>query len=465
MGEPADRSILSLALVQAARIALGVLTTVFAARWIGPEAWGQVGLARSVAQLSLVFVCFGAADLITRRLARDRTDGARALAALRRASGPGAGVAVVATVATLAVLDGHPTVLGLGVLAGLGVAIGGRMLLDDAALVGLGAARDQVVPVLVGRGAQLVGLGVLLFVGLGPWAVLAAAVAGEGLVATWLSARRHAHLGDLPVASARDVREVLVESRSYAEHLLVGLLFVHGDMVMMGALRPHAEVGLYQAAAILAHQLPVVGQVVHRGLMPHLAAGSDEEAAALLSWSSRTLLALSVPLAVGGALVSGPLLMALLGPDWAGEAPVLALLLAAVPLRFLSTGLAHHLTARGHQPDRTRAVALSTVVHLALAALLIPRWGGVGACGAVLFAEGVYLSLSLRAAAPLGVRLDVMGPLARIGVATAAMAILVAYAAPLPVAARIAAGAATYAAVGGLVGAFRLTDVRSLLRR
>jgi O-antigen/teichoic acid export membrane protein len=155
------------------------------------------------------------------------------------------------------------------------------------------------------------------------------------------------------------------------------------------------------------------------------------------------------------------------GADYAEAAPSLRVLaLAVVPL-FLNGILVSALIATGRGQWLPRLTAVRVGLAAALALLLVPRFGGLGAAWGFMASEMALLALTTHACATAGFRVNLVAPAVRALLVTIPMAVLVGFApaAPLPVAVGI--GILAYA--GTLVVVWRmapglLRDLASVVR-
>lgn len=460
----ASPSIVALGTVQALRLTLGFLSAVIATRWLGPVGWGQLSLARSAAQTWWFLASLGAADLVTRAVSRDATAGLRILRTLRRALIPAGGAATLCITVTLVWIDGTPLVLALGAAAAIPLLFGAFHVLDDAALLGVRSAHESIRPMAISRAVHLAVLVASLAAGAGVWSVLVAASVSEGLLAAMLLRARVRRLGPWPEGRAAPLRRVVRQASPYTVNLLFGTLYLTGDVLVLGAMRSHEEVGLYQGAALLALHLPIVAQVVSRGLLPRIATATVYEATQMLRLACRVLWAISIPVAVGGILLANPLMETLLGAEWSGAAGPLVFLMATVPLWFIENNLAGVLTARGHQRARAQAVAGAALFNLSLNIAVIPTYGATGAAATMLVTEVGLYGVIWWHVRRLGIFAEIHAAVPRIALATLAMAMALSAVPDAHIGWQVALGAVSYGFAGLALGAFRLQDVPALLR-
>ena len=177
--------------------------------------------------------------------------------------------------------------------------------------------------------------------------------------------------------------------------ILMGVL-VSMDRVFLGIFREASEVGVYQAAAQVAVVMTFLLAAVNTIFAP-LAAGAHHrgEIAGLneaFRVSTRWGLYLSLPLFLAIGAAPGAMLSAVYGSRFA-EAALPLLILMAGQLANVATGCAGSLLNMTGHPRQWLALSAGAVgVNLTLNALLVPRWGAVGAAAATAAAAGpLYL--------------------------------------------------------------------------
>jgi O-antigen/teichoic acid export membrane protein len=79
------------------------------------------------------------------------------------------------------------------------------------------------------------------------------------------------------------------------------------------------------------------------------------------------------------------------GREYMAVADILAVLALCAPIRFLSSAMGSALLTEGHMRFRVYAMAMATLVAVALKALLIPAFGVIGAAWATVAAETTLL--------------------------------------------------------------------------
>ncbi|MHB0866580.1 MAG: flippase [Thermoleophilia bacterium] len=173
------------------------------------------------------------------------------------------------------------------------------------------------------------------------------------------------------------------------------LVYFRIDSVMISFFRGDEEVGLYGAAYNLVSALMFLPAGLMAALFPMLAStfhSPDDNLDGPFQRASRWLLAMSVPMAVGGWLLAEPLVARLLGEGYLPASRAVAILAWALPVWFITFLQGNILTV----VERQKAVAAvgfgNMIVNLGLNLLIIPRYGFNGAALTTLLTELVGLS-------------------------------------------------------------------------
>lgn len=208
---------------------------------------------------------------------------------------------------------------------------------------------------------------------------------------------------------------------------LAGTLSINTDMVMLGWMTTPTAVGLYAAAQKPILLLYVIPNLIASAMFPvmaRLAHGAHDKMKGIMERGVRTTLLLALPITVGGIIVAPQLITSrfLYGPNFAGATSSFQILLLTILISFPFAVINNAILAQNKQIYFVRFFVIGAIVNISLNALLIPRFGIVGASVATVFAQLVSNWLTFRAirkSFPISFKIG----LSRITLATAAMAI------------------------------------------
>ncbi|HEU4371123.1 MAG TPA: polysaccharide biosynthesis C-terminal domain-containing protein [Methylomirabilota bacterium] len=396
----------------AARAALGVLISALTARYLAPDAMGRYAFLVWLAGLTAVVLSLGLPTTLTRYTAeamgsdRPRTAGAllalvvrwQALLALAAAAAVAAAglfapgewrlpLALTALSVPLLVLHGSFA----GFLSGLQVfrwqaVLGATMLALQAALLVFVVALDGGVSGLLVAHAAVNTLGL-------------------GVVA-WLARNEGRRRAALPAPAPLDRAaraDVLRYARSVSALVVLdAVVWQRTEVAFLQVLAPPAEVAFYALAfgvAAQAGRIPSQLSVVLFPSFPALVGGGRvAELGALHTTAMRYLVLLAAPLAVGLAVTAPAVIGLLYGPAYGPAAPVLATLALGGLVTCAAGASPAVLHATKQQNRLLRQGLLAAAADLALALLLVPAAGALGAALAAVLAQSLASVLAIRAA-------------------------------------------------------------------
>jgi O-antigen/teichoic acid export membrane protein len=208
---------------------------------------------------------------------------------------------------------------------------------------------------------------------------------------------------------------------------LLLLIYTRLPIYMLTALSSPSQVGLFNAAFGLVRNLQVVAFTLSGALSPvfvQLATSDTQRLSAAYTVALRTTLLLLLPVVVSGTVLSGPIILMLLGPAYAISAPVLAMGVWSLCFYTLSFVAQTLLVAQGRGARWFMALAAGLLLDGALALLLAPRLGAVGASSAAVAADLLILTLLLSWTRPMINIHKLLNVLPRIGASVIGMALV-----------------------------------------
>lgn len=185
--------------------------------------------------------------------------------------------------------------------------------------------------------------------------------------------------------------------------LLVGaaqVVLASTDTILLGMIRGTSESGPYVASSQLAGAIGMgvaaLSSIVAPGIATHWAEG-DREGTRLLVRRGRNLLLVFATITALVLAFAAPLLLGVFGKEFRGSVPVLRILLIGQVILSANFAAGFLLTMTGHERTASRLIAGMALLNLVLNALLIPRFGAVGAATATMLAVSARATLLSRA--------------------------------------------------------------------
>ncbi len=465
--EPKRRggNLVALGVSQLFRMGAGVAVNVLLMRGLGVDGFGVYGTVMTVVGLAAFGAGLGMNRLINREVARDAARAGPMVATGLAATAGLALATALPIVGWAALFDGRPEVVLAAALGALALALQSLAAVPEAAFHATRqmafSARGQVL----GRVALVATTAALLWFEVGVVAVFVGQVL-DGLITfavTFALFRRVVGTRGFQT-SLSAVRALTREALPFGLNALFGSVYLSVDVLLLAMMKGDTEVGVYRGAVMLISLFPVVANTLTTGVYPRMArhVGHPDRAGAELRFVHRVLLAISVPAAVGGMLLAEPLMVFIGGDAFAVSALPFLILCPLLPLRFVNNGSAMTLSTLDRQGDRTRGVMLAAALNLAANFVVIPTYGAAGAAATTLATE-VALALWFRwRIGPLVEGLGLPQNVARAAAPAAAMAAALWALPDWHVVAQVAVGAAVFAAVGLVSGAWHPRDLKQL---
>jgi O-antigen/teichoic acid export membrane protein len=289
---------------------------------------------------------------------------------------------------------------------------------------------------------------------------------GEGVAGAWLVlALRRSGIRVRPRLDWAMLRTVFRRASPIMLTMLLALAIYNADVLYLRSFRGLSDVGLYLAAYALINFLGPLGNVLTVSLLPVLGRtrNARDVQVALYHTAMARVVAIGLPLAVGGALLGGSIIDVVFGASFAPAGPVLALLIWSIPLLLARSVLMAVLISEGRPDLVLRITALAAGLNLGLNLLAVPLFGMFGAAVVTVLSELARMSLARLFVAHHGFPPTTIGRYLRPAVATAAMAVALRLVPGFPLPVVVAAGAAFYLTTLAALGGVRIASGRPTL--
>ena len=230
-----------------------------------------------------------------------------------------------------------------------------------------------------------------------PLAVVAGGVVSAGLLLRGLGARG-VRLRAAP--NRARVGAMLTRGRQLVVFTLLGLLLYNIDLIILRYLIGEAAAGKYAAAYVLISFCANLTIAYAHTVLPALAGDGPPTAETSATFASALVTAclVTMPVAIGGALIAPLIVDLVFGAPYAEAATALRLLLLAVPIGALREVAVAALIARHQEQPLLRVNIVAVVVNVSLILALVPAYGLAGAAAATVLSEVVRLFVALVAA-------------------------------------------------------------------
>lgn len=273
------------------------------------------------------------------------------------------------------------------------------------------------------------------------WQAIAESLGMVILLLALLPRFKKAHRSSARIAT----RYVFAHSWPLAAVKALRALTATSAIVALNFASTKVEVGYYGAALRIGTILVLASTVFINVAFPALSrACRRADQATVIDASVRLLFTVIAPIAIGGIILSGPLIRDIMSPEFAKASTMLAILFGGHFAMAISDQLRRILAARHMQKLDLKLTAISSIVSVTATVLLASLYGGVGAAIAMVSGEVLLVALSLWGVARTGSAVAILRDSARplAGAAVMGAAVLLTAGAPLLV--RLAVGVGVY---------------------
>jgi O-antigen/teichoic acid export membrane protein len=402
------RNILVLLGSQVVTWGLALVLTIFEPRFLGTNGLGQLRVAAAIWAVVNVFAELGTSTLLTLEFARDPVRGRALLGPVLRLRAAAELLAAIVIAVVVTVAYDADTAVTIAIV-GIGMIVGTFSEIARASLYGLQWMTVTARADIVSKAVLVLGVVSVLLAGGGPQAVALAAVVPAALSCWMLWRPLRSRTGS--VGDTTHVRDVTALRRSspYLVGTAVAVVYAQVDIIVISLVATVDEAGWYAAAATLFGSLLFIPTTFTTSLFPALAQLHEEGSDGphhLLARSVRSILLLAVPMGVGTIVVADQVATKVLGSDFDGSGPVLAMFGLVLIIMFQTILFGRFAFAIGRHRMYITAMLVAAVVTIPLDLLLVP-WtrdrfnnGAIGGALTYVITEGMLLVVAVWKLAP-----------------------------------------------------------------
>ncbi len=364
--------------------AVNFLFNVFVIRKLGDDRFGQYSVVLAFAGIYQIFAELGVSQYAMRETARDH----------RRADDLFwnlISVRVILALIAMILMPGIAVLMGYSQQLVLGIFLFACTFLLSAILApiqGLLTAFERFDAVtsqqVLGQIVFVIFGAIFLFSGLSYiWLIVASLISiiPQIMMGMYL-VRRNRMLTQKPKVTPAFWAKLVLAGLPFGMITLSLSVVYKIDTILLKHFTSDSEVGWYNAAYNLVFSLMFLAYGFKEAIVPSLTRTYASDPTQVEHWYYRTvkfMLVLSMPIAVGGMLVSGKLVDLLYGVEYAPAALALAILIWDVPLNMFTSFCGNITTIISQERQAARIYALLAVVKVAANWLVIPRFGLLGA--------------------------------------------------------------------------------------
>ncbi len=191
--------------------------------------------------------------------------------------------------------------------------------------------------------------------------------------------------------------DIFVVAWPFAFASLVGFSLTQIDIVMLGWLRDPISVGEYTVGARIIQVLLVIPGLIGAAILPAVSrlVADKEKVAGVLKKAISFALFVSIPIGVGGFLLSSRIISAVFGNGFSAGATPFSIMLFTLVIFSVTTLLDYLLLAFNLQVKDMQYTSIAAGLNIILNFFFIKQWGIDGAAAATTISQ--FLNLALTA--------------------------------------------------------------------
>lgn len=201
------------------------------------------------------------------------------------------------------------------------------------------------------------------------------------------------------VVSWKKWKDILISSTPVGLATIFNQLSLNLPPLFLGIIYSKADVGLYSASFKIVMMLLIIERVVHYVSFPVIARQHIKEPEKLkrtFAVITRLLLAISIPLAVGGVILAEPLIAFIYGAEYSGSSVILRILLLYFLITPMNSIFGYGLVAMNREQKFLRVISLTSLINAVLICVFGMLFRGPGAAGALFVSESIGIVLMYR---------------------------------------------------------------------
>lgn len=452
---------------KAVTLSIGLATLGLITRYLGQEGFGMYTTVYSFLAVCAILVDLGLQMTVTQMISDPRHNEAKILnnaLALRLT----ASTALLAGAPLIGLLMPYPPAIKAGIaIAAIGFVFSSVNSTLASYFQKHLITHQQVIAEVIGRLVMLGATAIVVLVDGGLHGLIGATALEVGIITTALVMFIRPHL---PLTLAWDWpvwKAIMQKTWPIAITIALNLIYFKGDIVIMSLLRTQTEVGLYGAPYRVLELLINLVYIFLGLLLPVLTValtmGNKPNAQRIIRLGTDILLAIAIPLFVGGLIVGKPLMVLMAGPDFAASGALLKVLLIATGMIFIASLCGYVIVAANQQRRMIKFYALNAAIAIIGYTLAIKAYGYWGAAWMTVVTESCMLlsaAYVMRKTTGLTLQVTILKPiLAASGAMALSLFLINGF---LPVLLTILCGMAVYAFVLYSTGGISSATIRHI---
>ncbi len=189
-------------------------------------------------------------------------------------------------------------------------------------------------------------------------------------------------------------KKVILGTLPFAFSTSFLIIYNRLDVIMLSYFSGDESVAYYKTAHLFIEKLSIVTAAVVGAVYPAVSRLYENDRAKAVHLYSRTfhyLFMLSIPIAVGGIMLSREIILLVFGTQYLDAVPVAVLLFSSIPVLYATSIMGNVLMAINEAKVFSYIMTALCLTNILTNLILIPYFAHIGAAAATLFAQVVNL--------------------------------------------------------------------------
>ena len=361
---------------------MGLVYSMYTARYLGPERYGTIAFALAFTSIFGVVTDLGINTLTIREVARNKNSATTFLGNLLLIKS----ILVIITVAFIVVavnLTGHDWIeIDVTYLISISIILSAF----NGAFNSLFQAFERIEYVSIGSVlsniSMLLGAGYAISQGFGVIGFACIYIFSSilGLAYTLFVANR-LHLTHALQIDREMIWPMMKEALPFGITALSGMIYTYADSIMLSSLKGNEVVGWYNAPYRLMLMMLFIPNVINVVIFPVMSryfTSSPSFLKLIYTKYLKFMLILSLPLGMGTTLIADKIILFVFGVGFENSIVALKIIIWTIVLTFIGAAFARLLESVNQQRIITKISMVCMVVNVLLNILLIPKFSYIG---------------------------------------------------------------------------------------
>ncbi|MBA4311990.1 MAG: hypothetical protein C0417_05110 [Chlorobiaceae bacterium] len=202
----------------------------------------------------------------------------------------------------------------------------------------------------------------------------------------------------VPKFNLKNARSIIKSSLPMGTGSMLAAITMNLPTLVIGILLSNYDVGIYSAAQKFVFFLLMIDRIIGTIFLPassRILAETPETLSAILSQAKKWIIVFSLPICVGGTILSSEIIITVFGAAYASSANVFRILIWFFFATVLHTIFSSGMLAVGQEKIYGKVMLLSAIIYFILIILGTIIFGVAGAAGGMVIAETATLLIMM----------------------------------------------------------------------